>query len=309
MNVVGVQRQRRAHGRLPAPHPHALSVGAHGAVLRTRTARARATRPSRCPGPTEARLCALARETGLWLMPGSMFEKVDAAQGALVYNTTSVINPQGEVIRRFRKLFPFRPYETRRRRRHASSASSTLPDVGRFGVSICYDMWFPETTRTLVAMGAEVILHPTMTDTIDRDVELSIARASAVHEPGLFLRHQRRRRRRRRPLDHHATRPATCCTRPRPAPRSCRSRSTSASVRRERERGLRSNLGQPLKSFRDRDVDFDVYRRDSDIDRLPAHTGAAEQTRLSATPRRACAADAPTHRTGDTGMNKTDKAD
>ena len=39
-----------------------------------------------------------------------------------------------------------------------------------------------------------------------------------------------------------------------------------ARVRRERERGLRSNLGQPLKSFRDRDCDFDVYRRDSGTD-------------------------------------------
>jgi predicted amidohydrolase len=28
--------------------------------------------------------------------------------------------------------------------------------VGRFGVSICYDMWIPETTRTLAVMGAEV---------------------------------------------------------------------------------------------------------------------------------------------------------
>ena len=39
-----------------------------------------------------------------------------------------------------------------------------------------------------------------------------------------------------------------------------------AQVRREREQGLRSNLGQPLKSFRDRDVDFSVYRRDSGVD-------------------------------------------
>jgi hypothetical protein len=37
-----------------------------------------------------------------------------------------------------------------------------------------------------------------------------------------------------------------------------------AQVRRERERGLRSNLGQPLKSFRDRDVEFDVYRQGSE---------------------------------------------
>ena len=55
-----------------------------------------------------------------------------------------------------------------------------IPKCGRVGVSNCYDMWFPETTRTLAAMGAEVILHPSMTNTIDRDVELAIARASAA---------------------------------------------------------------------------------------------------------------------------------
>ena len=62
-----------------------------------------------------------------------------------------------------------------------------VPGAGRFGVSICYDMWFPETTRTLAAMGAEVILHPTMTDTIDRDVELAIARASAAQNQVYFF--------------------------------------------------------------------------------------------------------------------------
>jgi predicted amidohydrolase len=55
-----------------------------------------------------------------------------------------------------------------------------VPGAGRIGISICYDMWFPETTRTLAAMGAEVILHPTMTDTIDREVELAIARSAAA---------------------------------------------------------------------------------------------------------------------------------
>ena len=71
-----------------------------------------------------------------------------------------MIDPQGEVIARFRKLFPFRPYE-----RDVVGGKDfcvfDVPQAGRFGVSICYDMWFPETTRTLVAMGAEVILHPT----------------------------------------------------------------------------------------------------------------------------------------------------
>ncbi|GAB5466287.1 MAG: hypothetical protein Kapaf2KO_17230 [Candidatus Kapaibacteriales bacterium] len=75
-------------------------------------------------------------------------------------------------------MFPFYPYEV------GVTAGDKfcvfdVPDVGRFGVSICYDMWFPETIRTLTVMGAEVILHPTLTGTIDRDIELSIARAMA----------------------------------------------------------------------------------------------------------------------------------
>ena len=216
------------------------------------------------PGPTEARLCALAAETGLWLIPGSLFEKAATADGDRVYNTTSVINPEGLVVKRFRKLFPFRPYE-----RDVAGGNEfcvfDVPGVGRFGVSICYDMWFPETTRTLVAMGAEVILHPTMTDTIDRAVELAIAQASAatnqvyffdingsgdggvgqsiVVDPSGYVLHLAQQGSVIMPIEVDFER-----------------------VRREREHGLRSNLGQPLKSFRDRDVDFNVYQRGSGVD-------------------------------------------
>ena len=212
------------------------------------------------PGPTEDRLCGLARETGLWLIPGSLFESVAGPEGTVVYNTTPVINPLGEVVTRFRKLFPFRPYE-----RDVAGGTGfcvfDVPGAGRFGVSICYDMWFPETTRTLVAMGAEVILHPTMTDTIDRDVELCIARASAVTnqvyffdvngvgdggvgrsiivDPSGYVLHQADSGAQIMPIEVDFAR-----------------------LRHEREHGLRSNLGQPLKSFRDRDCDFTVYRKD-----------------------------------------------
>jgi predicted amidohydrolase len=55
-----------------------------------------------------------------------------------------------------------------------------VPGAGKIGIAICYDVWFPEASRTLAAMGAEVILVPTMTNTIDRDVELSIARSTAA---------------------------------------------------------------------------------------------------------------------------------
>jgi len=134
------------------------------------------------PGPAEARMCEAARAAGVWLVPGSLFEKV----GDRIYNTAPVIDPAGEVVARYRKIYPFRPYE------QGVTAGDQfvvfdVPDVGRFGLSICYDMWFPETTRTLTWMGAEVILHPGMTNTIDRDAELAIARASAVTNQVYFV--------------------------------------------------------------------------------------------------------------------------
>jgi len=134
------------------------------------------------PGGAEQMLCEAAREHRLWLVPGSLYEKC----AGVIYNTAPVIDPQGRVIARYRKLFPFAPYE-----RDVSPGDAfvvfDVPGAGRFGVSICYDMWFPETTRSLVSLGAEVILHPTMTNTIDRDVEIAIARASAATNQCYFV--------------------------------------------------------------------------------------------------------------------------
>jgi deaminated glutathione amidase len=138
-----------------------------------------------------------------------------------------------------------------------------VPEVGRFGLSICYDSWFPEVARTLTAMGAEVLLQPVLTDTIDRDLELSIARATAaqfqahvvningVGNGGLGrscvvdcagnVRHVAGSDEELIPLELDL-----------------------AQVRHERETGIRG-LGQVLKSFRDRAVDFRVYERGSGL--------------------------------------------
>ncbi len=198
-----------------------------------------------------------ARRYGIWLIPGSMFEK---AEDGRIYNTSAVINPQGEVVARYRKMFPFRPYE-------AEVAAGTefcvfdVPEVGRFGLSICYDIWFPETTRHLTAQGAEVLLHPVLTGTTDRDAELAIARATAaqfqcyvfdvnglgaggvgrscVVGPSAHVVHQSAGQEDMFPIEVDLER-----------------------VRRERERGL-MGLGQVLKSFRDREAEFPVYDRSS----------------------------------------------
>lgn len=208
------------------------------------------------PSEVEARLRDIARTHDLWLVPGSLFER----RGGRIYNSTPIIAPSGNVVARYSKIYPFRPYE-----RDVTEGDQPVvfdvPGVGRFGVSICYDMWFPETTRRLAAMGAEVILHPTMTDTIDRDIELSIARASAaqnqcyffdinglgaggcgqsiVVDPSGYVLHQAGENEQIIPVEIDF-----------------------AKIRRERERGLRG-LGQVLKSFRDRETVAPVYRREA----------------------------------------------
>lgn len=194
----------------------------------------------------------LAKKYGIWLIPGSMFQKRDGQ----IFNTTTVINPQGEIVGRYDKMFPFYPYEV-----GVTGGDEFLifdvPDVGRFGVSICYDMWFPETSRTLAVNGVEVILHPTLTGTIDRDIELSLVQATAATNQCYVFDING--------LGDGGTGRSIVCG---PDGRVLYQASTGPElipievdmdrVKRSREEGL-LRLGQPLKSFRDRKVKFDIY--------------------------------------------------
>ncbi len=206
------------------------------------------------PNEVEDTYRRLAEKHKIWLLPGSLYEKTEAG----IYNTTPVIDPGGKVVARYRKMFPFMPYESGVEQ-GTEFCVFDVPDVGRFGVSICYDMWFPETSRSLAALGADVILHPTLTPSIDRDVELAIAKATAATNqcfvidingvgdggngrsilvaPSGDVLYEAGSGEELLPIEIDLDR-----------------------VRRSREVGLKG-LGQPLKSFRDRKVEFEVYKR------------------------------------------------
>ena len=214
-----------------------------------------------------------ARRYGIWLIPGSMFEKREDGR---IFNTSVVINPEGEIVSKYSKMFPFRPYE-------AGISAGTefcvfdVPGVGRFGLSICYDIWFPETTRQLTSQGVEVLLHPVLTGTTDRDAELAIARATAaqfqcyvfdvnglasggvgrslVVDPTATVLHQSAGQEDMFPIEVDMD-----------------------LVRRQRETGMKG-LGQVLKSFRDRDAEFPVYDRATGADAYLHTLGPLEMPR------------------------------
>jgi formamidase len=126
------------------------------------------------PGPLTGRLCELARASGLWLVPGSVWERT--ADG--VYNTALVFSPEGELVTTYRKCFPWQPYETSRPGR--SVVSFDIPGIGRIGLAICHDGAFPEVFRQLAWDGAEAVLQPVLTGTSDREAEIVLARANAI---------------------------------------------------------------------------------------------------------------------------------
>jgi len=211
-------------------------------------------------GAIEQQLAELARRHDCWLVPGSYFEQ----SGEHVFNTTPVFNPAGEIVTRYRKLFPFTPYE------EGVTAGEEfcvfdVPGVGRFGVSICYDLWFPEVTRTLTSMGAEVIINPVMASFIDRPADLAIAQGSAamfqsyvfhingllaggngysmVIDPAGQILHRGSVQEEMIPIEVDFE-----------------------LVRRQRREGI-LRMGQPHKSFRDSRARFSIYDRASEFDR------------------------------------------
>lgn len=173
-----VAEVRRLHGMFPDvhlilhPELHLSGLQAFGAAP-AGDPKQRLDEP--IPGPLTDRLCALARELDVWLVPGSLYERGDDGK---VYNTAIAINPAGEIVAKYRKIFPWRPWE--KLAAGDEVVVFDIPGICRVGLMICYDGWFPEVPRNLAWMGAEVILHPSATTTNDRPQEVLLARASAI---------------------------------------------------------------------------------------------------------------------------------
>ena len=126
------------------------------------------------PGMLTDILARLAKKYGMWLIPGSMYER----SGNNIYNTSVVFSPQGKLIGKYRKRYPWFPYE--KTDPGKDPFVFNIKDVGTIGIMICYDLWFPEVARDLVNLGAELILVPTMTTTGDRAQEKIISQATAI---------------------------------------------------------------------------------------------------------------------------------
>ena len=122
-----------------------------------------------------------AKKYKVWLVPGSIYEK----SGGDIYNSCPVFSPDGLLIGVYRKRYPWAPYE-KTKPGHKPFVFE-IPNIGKVGVMICYDIWFPEVSRDLIGLGAEMIIVPTMTTTGDRKQEQIVCQATAITQQSYII--------------------------------------------------------------------------------------------------------------------------
>lgn len=116
------------------------------------------------PGPTSDFLATIARRHRLWLVGGSYLERV--ADQPRFFNTSIALSPDGEIVTRYRKLHLFDVdvggYSYRESATMAPGDEVVTAELSgvKIGLTICYDLRFPELYRRLAVAGARIITVP-----------------------------------------------------------------------------------------------------------------------------------------------------
>ncbi len=134
-------------------------------------------------GPIQDCMAGLAREHGIWLVGGTL--PLVSPDAGKVLNTTLVYNPQGEAASRYDKIHLFgfnkgsESYDEARTIVPGEAVGSFEAPFGRVGLSVCYDLRFPELYR---AMGecALIIVPAAFTYTTGRAHWEVLLRARAI---------------------------------------------------------------------------------------------------------------------------------
>jgi len=120
------------------------------------------------PGPSTKFYCELAKKLGVVIV-ASLFEK--RAPG-LYHNTAVVIESNGEIVGKYRKMhIPDDPayYEKFYFTPGDMGFHPIQTSVGKLGVLVCWDQWYPEAARLMAMQGAEMLIYPTAIGYADND--------------------------------------------------------------------------------------------------------------------------------------------
>jgi predicted amidohydrolase len=150
------------------------------------------------PGPLTAPFAELARSLDMWILLGSVAER--SADPERPYNTSVLLDPAGQICARYRKRHLFdvslddgpSDRESARTTPGDRSVVAIMQGVAqetdvRIGLSVCFDLRFPELYREMAASGAVVMAVPAnFTEATGRDHWEVLLRARAI-ENGAFV--------------------------------------------------------------------------------------------------------------------------
>lgn len=144
------------------------------------------------PGYTSDILCRKAREHKVWIHGGSITEQVPGQKKSR--NLSLLINPDGEIAAQYRKLHMFditladgTPFRESDRVEGGNEITTVSTELGTFGMSICYDIRFPELYRLMALQGAQVMFVPaSFTMPTGKDHWEPLLRARAI-ENGCYI--------------------------------------------------------------------------------------------------------------------------
>ena len=205
-NLATVEKLvRRAHARGAAlvalPENFALMASSE----REKFAHAEAIDSTGQVGPVLSRLANLCRELGIHLIAGGMPER--GPDAAHVYNTCVLLGPDGAIRAAYRKihLFDVAIPDGAVYRESATVSPGAAPVIaetpwGKLGLSVCYDLRFPELYRALSLAGARILVVPAaFTQHTGKDHWHVLLRARAIENqcfviaPGQYGRHSEKR--------------------------------------------------------------------------------------------------------------------
>jgi len=135
-------------------------------------------------GPTIKRLARLAADRNCWLLAGSLMEK----SGHDIFNTCVLLDRSGQIHATYRKIHLFEAHlEEGQTIRESDTYSAGCEPVDadvegwRCGLSICYDLRFPELYRHYSAQGAHLLFIPSnFTQRTGKDHWQTLVRARAI---------------------------------------------------------------------------------------------------------------------------------
>ena len=131
------------------------------------------------PGPSTRRIEELARKTGMHIVFG--MPELSEKTRATMYNTAVYIGPEG-IIGKYHKMYlpTHSVFEEKRYFRPGYQTAAFDTSIGKIGLCICYDLFFPEITRLTRLAGAQLIVSISASPSVRRSYFETLTAARAL---------------------------------------------------------------------------------------------------------------------------------